>query len=109
MCRGKGTPGSSTRSRGNRDSSALTIFPYGQIEYPLLINSTPCLDMLGSARYKPGMAFDQGVRQLAGKVAVITGASMGIGEAMAKLFADQGARVVLLSRDGGRVEAVWAR
>jgi short-subunit dehydrogenase len=65
--------------------------------------------MLRSARYKPGMTSDQGVRQLAGKVAAITGASMGIGEATAKLFADHGARVVLLSRDAGRVEAARAR
>jgi len=46
---------------------------------------------------------------LAGKVAVITGASMGIGEAIAKTFADQGASVVLLSRDAGRAEAVRTR
>jgi len=46
---------------------------------------------------------------LAGRVAVITGASMGIGEAIAKLFVEQGARVVLLSRDSGRVEAARAR
>ncbi|MFZ0561120.1 MAG: SDR family NAD(P)-dependent oxidoreductase, partial [Terriglobales bacterium] len=37
-----------------------------------------------------------------GKVVVVTGASMGIGEAVAKVFADAGARVVLLSRDAGR-------
>jgi len=55
------------------------------------------------------MASEQGVRQLTGKVAVITGASMGIGEATAKLFANHGARVVLLSRDAGRVEAARAR
>jgi short-subunit dehydrogenase len=40
-----------------------------------------------------------------GKVIVITGASMGIGEALAKIFAEHGANVVLLSRDSGRVEA----
>jgi short-subunit dehydrogenase len=43
------------------------------------------------------------------KVVVITGASMGIGEAIAKLFADKGAKVVLLSRDAGRAEAARAR
>jgi NADP-dependent 3-hydroxy acid dehydrogenase YdfG len=46
---------------------------------------------------------------LSGKVAVITGASMGIGEAIAKLFVEHSARVVLLSRDSGRVEAARAR
>jgi short-subunit dehydrogenase len=45
----------------------------------------------------------------AGKVVVVTGASMGIGEAIAKSFADHGARVVLLSRDAGRVEAARGR
>jgi len=40
---------------------------------------------------------------------VITGASMGIGEALAALCADQGASVVLLSRDAGRAEAARAR
>ena len=47
--------------------------------------------------------------QVSGKVAVITGASMGIGEAVAKLFADRGASVVLLSRDAERAEAARAR
>ena len=48
-------------------------------------------------------------QQLAGKVAVITGASMGIGEAVAKLFVENGAQVVMLSRDLGRLEAARAR
>ncbi|HEY1802321.1 MAG TPA: SDR family NAD(P)-dependent oxidoreductase [Terriglobales bacterium] len=47
--------------------------------------------------------------ELSGKVAVITGASMGIGEAIAKIFVDHGARVILLSRDAGRAEAARAR
>ena len=47
--------------------------------------------------------------RLAGRVAVITGASMGIGEAIARLFAAHGANIVLLSRDSGRVEAARAR
>lgn len=46
---------------------------------------------------------------LSGKVVVITGASMGIGEAIAEVFAGKGASVVLLSRDAGRAEAARAR
>jgi short-subunit dehydrogenase len=47
--------------------------------------------------------------QLFGKVVVVTGASMGIGEAIAKIFADNGASVVLLSRDAERAEAARGR
>src|SRR6202049_4620620 len=47
--------------------------------------------------------------ELAGKIVVVTGASMGIGEAITKVFADQGATTVMLSRDAGRVEAARGR
>lgn len=47
--------------------------------------------------------------ELIEKVAVVTGASMGIGEAIAKLFAQHGARVVLLSRDAERAEVARLR
>lgn len=47
--------------------------------------------------------------EISGKVVVVTGASMGIGEAIAKIFADHGAKVVLLSRDAARAEAARAR
>src|SRR5579872_2770905 len=47
--------------------------------------------------------------ELAGKLVVVTGASMGIGEAIAKAFVEGGAGVVLLSRDAGRVEAARTR
>ena len=40
---------------------------------------------------------------------MVTGASMGIGEAIAKAFATEGASVVLLSRDVSRAEAARAR
>jgi uncharacterized protein len=48
-------------------------------------------------------------RELSGKVVVVTGASMGIGEAIAKMFAEGGASVVLLSRDAERAEAARGR
>ena len=47
--------------------------------------------------------------ELAGRVVVVTGASMGIGEAVARIFASEGASVVLLSRDTGRAEAARTR
>jgi len=47
--------------------------------------------------------------EMEGKVVVVTGASMGIGEAIAKVFVDAGASVVLLSRDSGRAEAARHR
>jgi short-subunit dehydrogenase len=47
--------------------------------------------------------------ELSGKIVVVTGASMGIGEAITKIFADRGASVVMLSRDASRVEAARAR
>ncbi|HLB93094.1 MAG TPA: SDR family NAD(P)-dependent oxidoreductase, partial [Terriglobales bacterium] len=57
---------------------------------------------LPPARYKVPMEMD-------GKVVVVTGASMGIGEAIAKVFADAGASLVLLSRDPTRAEAARQR
>lgn len=47
--------------------------------------------------------------ELTGKVVVVTGASMGIGEAIARVFAGQGASVALLSRDSARAEVTRSR
>src|SRR3979411_853253 len=47
--------------------------------------------------------------ELTGKVIVVTGSSMGIGEAIAQIFAEQGANLVLLSRDAARVESARLR
>jgi len=66
---------------------------------------TPPLDLLTQYEYNPGMDSSG----LSGKVVVVTGASMGIGEAIARTFVEHGAGVVLLSRDPGRAEAARAR
>ncbi len=47
--------------------------------------------------------------KLQGKVAVISGASMGIGEAIARLFLQEGAKLVLCSRDLARTQAAAKR
>ncbi|KAI2842531.1 hypothetical protein CBS76997_7632 [Aspergillus niger] len=46
---------------------------------------------------------------LKGRTAVITGASMGIGEAIAMTLAEKGMNVALLARSGDKLEAVRAR
>ena len=49
---------------------------------------------------------EQHSRQLDGKVAIITGSGKGIGEAIAGLFAREGARVVVTSRSEGDIQRV---
>ncbi len=46
--------------------------------------------------------------RLAGRTAVVTGSSSGIGEAIARVLAASGAEVVVTGRDGARAEAVAA-
>ena len=46
--------------------------------------------------------------RLSGKVAVITGGGSGLGEAMSRRFADEGAVVILTDRNAAAGEAVAA-
>lgn len=54
----------------------------------------------------PGFLKDM---KLKDQIAVITGGSMGIGEAVGKLFVEEGAKVVLVSRDAARCEEARQR
>jgi NAD(P)-dependent dehydrogenase (short-subunit alcohol dehydrogenase family) len=51
---------------------------------------------------------DDNMGQLAGKIAAITGATSGSGRAVAKLFAAEGAQVILLARGEERLRAMEA-
>jgi NAD(P)-dependent dehydrogenase (short-subunit alcohol dehydrogenase family) len=48
------------------------------------------------------------MQRLAGKTAIITGAASGIGRGTAQVFAEHGARLALVDRDGPGLEAVRA-
>ncbi|MGH6924424.1 MAG: SDR family NAD(P)-dependent oxidoreductase [Propylenella sp.] len=47
--------------------------------------------------------------EFTGKVALVTGAAMGIGAAVAELLAERGASLTLVDRDGGKLDDVSAR
>ncbi|WP_245487371.1 SDR family NAD(P)-dependent oxidoreductase [Mesorhizobium sp. M7A.F.Ca.US.006.04.2.1] len=47
--------------------------------------------------------------RLEGKAAIVTGASAGIGAAVTELFAKEGARVLVVDRDGARAGEVAGR
>ena len=61
-----------------------------------------------ATEYKQRMASAKDV-DITERVVVVTGASMGIGEALARIFAGRGCSVVLSSRDAGRAEAARQR
>ena len=47
--------------------------------------------------------------QLAGKVALVTGASMGIGRGIAKMLADEGCKLAIVARRKEPLESVSTR
>lgn len=75
-------------------------------------------DIISTSDAAPGVPFcapasalqhmptDTSHSPLSGKVALVTGASKGLGEAMAKALASAGASVALVSRDAARLEKV---
>lgn len=49
------------------------------------------------------------MQRLRDKVAIVTGAASGIGQGTAEVFAEEGAKLVLVDRDGAGLEATCAR
>ena len=64
--------------------------------------------LLGSCRYRRRQHEEGTMDALADKVAIVTGASSGIGHATAKLFALEGADVVVTARRRAELEALVA-
>src|SRR6202021_991923 len=102
MCKGSGVPGNSTTSSGNKGIRASKQSPAARGQLPRCPDCIAALDFTSRRGIKARM-------DLAGKIAVVTGASMGLGGALARIFSDHGAYVVLLSRDASRVEAAKSR
>ena len=66
--------------------------------------ATPARSWPGIAGNIAGRMTD--ARRLSGKSALVTGASRGIGESIARRFAREGARVLLAARDVGAIERI---
>jgi S-adenosylhomocysteine hydrolase len=89
-------------------------FLYSAITYPLLFSKSSSLSVAsnmsasnrvnqiaGHLNYPKGM--------LAGQVAIITGSGQGIGAEAARLFANEGAKVVVADVDASKLLAAVAR
>jgi len=63
-------------------------------------------EVVASGYPRPMARLSRLSRSIAGRIALVTGAASGMGRATAHLFADEGARVAVVDRDGEGVERV---
>jgi NAD(P)-dependent dehydrogenase (short-subunit alcohol dehydrogenase family) len=83
--------------------------PRGLVSYVLPAGEADNMLNLELRTLNPAPLADMSEKKLAGRVAVITGASKGLGKAMALALGQAGARLALVSRNRAQLEAVAAQ
>ncbi|BDY04547.1 hypothetical protein F0521_15880 [Ferrimonas sp. YFM] len=94
---------------GSRKHPAFARF--GEMAAVLMDRAAAEIDELEQVAGRPALLQKiegSGLLSLEGKVALVTGASRGIGEAVARLYAAHGAKVILSSRDQDALDLVAA-
>ena len=104
---GDATMWGSSGDSGNTSSQAYQCVAFGNVYHPARKASRAIIGGMNAQQQEHGTSGQS--RSLAGQVAIITGASRGIGRAAALAFAAEGAAVALAARDADALAANVAR